>query len=280
METRRDGPPDLSVEEAGFSYGTRPVIRDLSLVIGGGDFVGLIGPNGAGKTTLVRLLGGLLRPDSGRVRMDEVDLAERPRREIARRIGFVPQETETFFPLRVREAVALGRFPHRGGLAFESGADRAAIGSAMDATDTESLADRYVHELSGGERQRVLLARALAQEPSILLLDEPTSHLDLHHQARFLELIERSCARSGRTVVFVSHDINLIAHRARRLLLMAAGRLVADGPPREVLTADRLTAVYRTALRLIADPDTGIPFVFPVSRSVEHADGTPRGFSQ
>ncbi|MBN2490143.1 MAG: ABC transporter ATP-binding protein [Planctomycetes bacterium] len=274
MESGRDGPGELRAASVSFAYGERLVLAGVDLAIRAGEFVGLLGPNGAGKTTLIRLLGGLARPTSGCVQLGGVALGARSRREIARAIAFVPQESATFFPLRAREAVALGRFPHRGGLGFENEADRAAIHAAMEATDTTALADRYLHELSGGERQRVLLARALAQAPSLLLLDEPTSHLDLRHQERFLELIDRSRrpdGRDGRTVVFVSHDVNLIAHRASRLVLLAAGRVVADGPPAAVLTAERLSAVYETALRLVPDARSDVPFVFPEPRSVPHA---------
>jgi len=262
---------DLEIESASFAYGERPAIRGVSLEIPAGDFVGLIGPNGAGKTTLVRLLAGILRPSAGRVALGGVDLTELPRREAARRIAFVPQETVTVFPFRVREAVALGRYPHLGSFAFESGADWDAVNRAMDATDTTRFQDRFLHELSGGERQRVLLARALAQAPDVLLLDEPISHLDLDHQARFLDVIasSREEGRRAVTVVFVSHDVNVIAHRARRLLLLHDGRVAADGAPAEVLASGRLADVYASRLRLVPDPETGVPFVFPASPASE-----------
>jgi iron complex transport system ATP-binding protein len=216
---------------------------------------------------VVRLLAGLLTPSAGRVWLGGRDLAELPRREAARRIAFVPQETATVFPFRVREAVALGRYPHLGSFAFESDADWDAVNAALKATDTTRFQDRFLHELSGGERQRVLLARALAQTPDILLLDEPTSHLDLDHQSRFLDLIatSRGEGQGATSVVFVSHDINVIAHRARRLVLLHDGRVVAAGAPADVLTARRLAEVYATRLRLVPDPETGIPFVFPAS---------------
>jgi len=270
----RNEPPALAIEGASFAYGERPAVRDVSLEIPPGDFVGLIGPNGAGKTTLVRLLAGILTPSTGRVRLGDRDLAELPRREAARRIAFVPQETVSVFPYRVREAVALGRYPHLGSFAFETDADWDAVNAALAATETTWFQDRFLHELSGGERQRVLLARALAQTPDILLLDEPTSHLDLDHQSRFLDLIatSRGEGRGATSVVFVSHDINVIAHRARRLVLLHDGRVAADGAPADVLTARRLAEVYSTRLRLVPDPETGIPFVFPASphRSRDH----------
>ena len=263
--------PALHADCISFAYDSRPVLEDLTLRVESGDFVGIIGPNGAGKTTLVRLLAGLLSPCRGAVHLHGTDLASLRRQEAARAMAFVPQETVTAFPFRVREAVALGRYPHRGSFAFESDRDESVIQDAMAATATADLADRFLHELSGGERQRVLLARALAQQPEILLLDEPTSHLDLNHQARFLDLIDSSCADGRRTVVFVSHDLNLIAHRARRLILLSGGQIVADGLPHAVLTVEHLTPAYGRAVRLIADPETGIPFVFPSFRRHSHA---------
>lgn len=263
--------PELALEGVSFGYGLEPVLEDVSLSIPGGAFVGVIGPNGTGKTTLVRLLGGLLRPDVGRVRLGSVDLASAPRRVVARRVAFVPQETAAVFPFRARETVLLGRYPHRGAFAFDTPADLAAVDAAMEATDTARFADRFVHQLSGGERQRVLLARALAQEPAILLLDEPTSHLDLNHCARFLELIDAARRRTRPTVVFVSHDVNLIAHRAERLILLSGRQVAADGPPAAVLTPERLTEAYQTDLRVVPDPASEIPFVFPEFRSPNDA---------
>lgn len=267
-ETR---PATLRVENVAFHYGDRSVFRRLSLHIRAGEFVGLIGPNGAGKTTLIRLLCGILSPSEGRVLLGDRDLAHLPRRTAARTLAFVPQETVAAFPFRAREAVLLGRYPHRGSFAFETEADLERARLAMESTGTVAFSNRYVHELSGGERQRVLLARALAQEPEILLLDEPTSHLDLNHQARFLELIDETRMHGRRTVVFVSHDVNMISRRAGRLILLKDGDVVADGPPEAVVTSGIMEAAFGIPLRLVPDPMTGIPFVFPDSRSERHA---------
>ncbi len=264
-------PAALGMENVAFHYGDRCVFRGLSLTIRAGEFVGLIGPNGAGKTTLIRLLCGILSPSEGRVLLGDRDLAHLPRRTAARTLAFVPQETTAAFPFRAREAVLMGRYPHRGSFAFETEADLERARIAMESTDTETFSDRYVHELSGGERQRVLLARALAQEPEILLLDEPTSHLDLNHQARFLDLIDQTRMQGGRTVVFVSHDVNMISRRAERLVLLQDGAVVADGPPEAVITPEIMEAAFGIPLRLVPDPLTGIPFVFPDSRSERHA---------
>jgi len=258
---------DLRVESAAFAYRDRPVFQDLSLHIPDGDYVGIIGPNGAGKTTLVRLLCGILSPTAGSVLLAGQDLAHIPRRFTARKMAFVPQETMAVFPFRVRETVLLGRYPYRGPFAFETDSDLERAHEAMASTDTRELSHRFVHELSGGERQRVLLARALVQDPDVLLLDEPTSHLDLKHQTRFLDLIDSIRKKSRRTVVFVSHDVNMISRRAHRLVLLEDGRVVADGPPPEVVTADIMERVYKTPLRLVPDALTGIPFVFPDPRS-------------
>ena len=250
--TEAAGELQLRAEDLAFSYGGRDVLGGVSLALGRGELVGVLGPNGSGKTTLVRCLMGFLAPRRGRVTLGARDVADWPRRELARRLAVVPQEMPTDFPLLVRELVLLGRVPHlpARGLGFESAHDRAVAEAALaDAALTE-LADRPLHQLSGGELRRAFIARALAQEPPILILDEPTSSLDLRHQLGILELLRRR-ARSGVGVLVVLHDLNLAASYCDRVVVLAEGRVAAAGPPGAALDPAILSDVYGVDLRAI-----------------------------
>ena len=242
-------------------------VRDVELAVPRGAFYAVIGPNGCGKTTLLRLLLGALDPGSGSIAYEDRPLGEWPRRELARRVGVVPQSEELVFPLSVRELVAMGRYPHLGPWRGEGAGDRSAVGAAMARCDVADLAGRAVNTLSGGERQRARLARALAQEPDTLVLDEPTASLDIAHEMGIFELL-RGLADSGTTVLIVTHNLNLAARYADRLLLMDRGRPVAEGPAADVFTAETLEAVYRWPVA-VADhpgpgPDAGAPQVMPL----------------
>jgi iron complex transport system ATP-binding protein len=233
------------VEVAGvaFGYGRAPVFGDVSFAVGAGELVALCGPNGAGKSTLLRLLLGLHAPSAGRVTLAGEPIAALSRRQIARRAALLPQDAPADVPLSVREAVSLGRLPHLGRLQPETAADVDAVARALDATDTTALADRPITELSGGERHRVHLARALAQEAPLLLLDEPIAGLDIAHQLAAMDLL-RATADAGRAVVVALHDLALASRRCDRILLLAAGGLRADAPPAEVLTRETLADVF------------------------------------
>ncbi|HYE96681.1 MAG TPA: ABC transporter ATP-binding protein [Rubricoccaceae bacterium] len=251
METQH---PTAAYEVDGLrvQLGHRTVLEGLSFRIGQGETVGLLGPNGAGKTTLLRVLGGLLPFDG------HVALLGRPLRgwtdaERARAVAFVRQQLALDFGLTVEEFVLLGRTPHLGWLAHSAAADRAAVRAALDATDLAPLAARAVTAISGGEQQRAALAQALAQAARILLLDEPTAHLDVHHQ---YDLMARVAAQAGRTVVAAFHDLAFAARHAGRLLILDGGRLVADGPPSEVLTADLIRRVFRMEAEVRSDGAT------------------------
>jgi iron complex transport system ATP-binding protein len=226
-----------------YTYGTRPVLEAISFAIAAGDFFIIIGPNGSGKTTLLKAMAGLLVPQ-GEIRLLGKLLAGYGRRELARRLALVPQQISEELPFTVREVVLMGRTPHMGLLGLEGPIDLAQAQAAMAFTSVEHLADRKIHALSGGERQRVFIARAICQEPEIILLDEPTAALDLAHQARLMDLMERLKQERGVTVVMVSHDVNLAAMYADRLLLLKNGRIQALGPPGDVLTYDRIEATY------------------------------------
>jgi iron complex transport system ATP-binding protein len=248
--------PRLVAESISFAYGGRDVLKSISLDLRGGDIVGVLGPNGSGKTTLMRCLLGLLTPRSGRVLLDDRDIAGFDRRAFARRVAAVLQDMPTDFPLRVGELVLLGRLPHlpAGGLGFETPADFAAAESALRACGVGDLAQRSIHEISGGELRRVFIARALCQQTSILLLDEPTGGLDLRHQLEILDVL-RAQARAGVAVLVVLHDLNLAAALCDRVILLQDGAAVATGPPQEVFTRNVLASVYGVEVMLVSTPD-------------------------
>jgi iron complex transport system ATP-binding protein len=237
----------LEADAVAFAYGARAVLAGVDLALARGELLGVIGPNGSGKTTLVRILAGALAPSRGSVRIDERPLATYRRRELARRL----------------EVVLMGRAPHLGALGFPRPHDLAVARAAMARLDVVGLEERPIDRLSGGERQRVLLARALAQEPDVLLLDEPTTHLDLRHQAGVHDVVRALGRERGLGTVSVLHDLNLAAMYCDRLALLAGGRIVALGPPTEVLTAERLSAAYETEVFVGWNEATG-PVVLPV----------------
>lgn len=234
----------LEVRSLTVDYGARRVLSGVDFSLRAGEMVALLGPNGAGKSTLLRCVGGTLRPSVGGVLIDGAPLAEYERAAMARRVAVVPGQTVAAFPIRVEELVALGRLPHEHPLLGLRPADRAAIDAAIECVSIGHLRGRDVRELSLGERQLAVLAMAVAQGARLLLLDEPTVHLDLRHQVAVMELLRDLSSRDGVTVLAVMHDVTLASHFFPRLLLLDGGRLVADGPPADVLTGDRIQAVY------------------------------------
>ena len=234
--------------------GGRAVVDDVSASVDRGEWVALIGPNGAGKTTLLRAIAGLL-PHAGRVSLLGRNAAALERRERARLLAVVPQTPETPPWLTVAEYVLMGRTPHLGPLAREGAADRDAAWHALERLELEELAERPLGTLSGGERQRAVVARALAQEASIVLLDEPTAALDIGHQQQALELLDALRDRQGLTLVAAMHDLTLAAQYADRVLLLSRGRIVADGTPGEVLTEDALSEHYGATVRVVTVDD-------------------------
>lgn len=235
----------ITCHQLAFSYGGSLAIHGLSCAIPTGQLIGLLGPNGSGKSTLIKLLAGLLVPQSGVVTMDHVPVAALSARARAQRMAYVPQETQIPFPLRARDVVALGRLPYQSSFGWETAADRRIIDEALRAMDAMALADRPIHDLSGGERQRIYLARALAQTPAVLFCDEPTTHLDLHHQVAYLELLTHQCRARGTTIVMALHDLLLAARYCDRVLILCDGRLHAIGPPAEVLTVATMREVFQ-----------------------------------
>lgn len=233
----------IEARELGVDYGRGPVLEGVDLRVETGEFVGLLGRNGSGKTTLLRALLGLVPERRGSVSLDGRPLDRMGRRQVARRVAWVPQEAERAFAFRVREVVAMGRNPYLGRFAPADAHDREQIERALDAADLNGLAERPITELSGGEWRRVLIARALAQETEHLLLDEPTANLDLAHQLEVLALL-RALARDGRSVVASLHDLSQAARWCDRLVVLAEHRVVATGPPAEVLTPGHLESWF------------------------------------
>jgi iron complex transport system ATP-binding protein len=254
----------VETDNLGHAFSGRPVLAGVSLAIAAGDFFVIIGPNGSGKTTLMKLMGRILKPAVGRVLVGGQDIITYSPRAFARRVAYVPQRFEASFPFTVEEAVLLGRAPRQGVLGIPTAADLDAARRAMAVAGVEPLADRRIDQLSGGEQQRVSIARALCQEPEILLLDEPTSALDLSHQLRLMDLMERLRKERAVTVVMVSHDLNLAAMYADWLLLLSEGRAARLGPPAGVLTAETLEAAYGCRLLVEESPFGRLPRVTPV----------------
>jgi iron complex transport system ATP-binding protein len=244
----------VRVERVTVAYRGRPAVRDVDLDIEAGERVALIGPNGAGKSTLLRAIAGLVEPAAGSVELTGAPIAGLDRLAIARRLAVVPQLPSLPFSTTVEEVVALGRLPHEHPVRGLRPADRAAVAAAIDRVGVGHLLGRDARELSLGERQLVLLAMAVAQAAPILVLDEPTVHLDLRHQVQVMELLTDLNARDGTTILAVLHDISLAARFFPRLLLLDAGRLVADGPPSEVLVPERIREVFGVDPALIRVP--------------------------
>ena len=251
----------LSLEQVGYRYEDAWALKDVSARVPGGRLMGVLGPNGSGKSTLLRIVDGLLQPQEGCIRLEGRCLKDLSRLEVARCVAMVSQESHFQFSFSVTEVVLMGRFPHLRRLQFEGDRDRAAAREALRATNTLELADRDIHALSGGERQRVMIARALAQEPSVLLLDEPTSFLDLKHKREIFRLAACLAHDGGLCVVVVSHDLDLASQYCDRLLVLKEGRVIAAGTPRDVLTPETVEAVFECPVLVDAHPDTGRPRV-------------------
>jgi iron complex transport system ATP-binding protein len=259
-------PPVFDLRNLQFSYTSKPVLRDISMTVSSGEFLAFIGPNGAGKSTLLKILSGVIRGYSGLAEFHGTSLAGYGPADLAKRVAFVPQETHMVFPFTVGEIVMMGRLPHRSrGNLFDTPKDGEWVRRAMGLTDITSLAERTFNELSGGERQRTVLASALAQDPEILLLDEPTSHLDLKHQIQFYDILERLNRERQMTVVTVTHDINLAARYAQRVIAIRDGIIAADGRPDTVLTPEHLYDVFEIAAAVLERPDGRGNYIIPTA---------------
>jgi iron complex transport system ATP-binding protein len=248
------------VRDVSVTYDGIVALDGLSLDVVEGEFVGLIGPNGCGKSTLIRVMSGILVPDSGSVELENSPLRTMPRKQVARVVAVVPQESHFFLDFSCMDIVLMGRNPYLRRYQSETDEDYRVALDAMEVTDTAHLKDRGINEVSGGEKQRVVMARALAQKPRLLLLDEPTAHLDIDHEVEVFDLLKR-LNREGLTILVVSHDVNVAAEYCERIVLMVSGRIVARGTPEEVIKYDTLHQVYGARIVVGENPETGAPHV-------------------
>lgn len=258
-------PAVLAARELRAGYGGAPIVDGLDLEVPRGAFTMIVGANGCGKSTLLRTLARLLQPTAGAVLLDGKDIHREPSREVARRLGLLPQSPQAPEGLSVRELVARGRYPHQRLFRQWSPDDAAAVEDALAATGMTPLGDRLVDELSGGQRQRAWIAMVLAQDTELVLLDEPTTFLDLAHQVEVLELLDALVHEHGRTVVVVLHDLNQACRYADLLVALVDGRLHAAGPPAEIVDAAFVRAVFGLEALVAADPVTGTPLCLPIA---------------
>lgn len=256
----------LTAQALRAGYGARPILTDLDLTVPPGSITAIVGANASGKSTLLRCLARLLKPSAGRVVLDGKALRDIPTRELARTLGLLPQSPVAPDGITVADLVSHGRHPHQGLLSRWSMADDLAVATAMEATQTADLAERAVDELSGGQRQRVWIAMALAQETDILLLDEPTTFLDVAHQIEVLDLLVDLNSKRGTTIVMVLHDLNLAARYADHLVAIRRGQVHATGTPEEVLTEKMVETVFGLRSRVMTDPTSGRPMMLPLGR--------------
>ncbi|MFH1758718.1 MAG: ABC transporter ATP-binding protein [Pseudomonadota bacterium] len=260
-------PSIIRLESVAFRYREREIFSELTLSLEEGEILGLIGPNSSGKTTLLKLMDGLLRPQGGKVLLEEKDLSKISRSQVARSIAVVPQTMEVPFSFTVGEIVLMGRAVHLGRFGWEKQEDLSIAGEAMALAGVAGLEERPFWELSEGEKQRVLVARALAQEPKVILLDEPTSHLDINHQIEINELIRRLNQEKNLTVLHISHDLNLAAEYCHRIVLLHRGSVFSVGTPAEVITEENIRRVYEATVMVEKNPVSGAPRVTPLAKA-------------
>jgi iron complex transport system ATP-binding protein len=254
-------PPLLKIDNVSGGYLTDMIVKDMSIDVSKGDFLGLIGPNGSGKTTLLRLATRILRPSQGSISFNQQDIYQMPLKEFCRNVAFVSQDIGSNFSFSVMDIVLMGRIPHLKRLQFETKQDIKITQEALKETDCFYLKDKMIDELSAGERQRVIIARALAQEPELLFLDEPTSHLDIGHQIKILDLLKKLNRDKNLTIVMVQHDLNLASGYCNRIALISEGRIFKHGAPEAVLTYENIESVYKTVVLVNENPVTKKPSI-------------------
>jgi iron complex transport system ATP-binding protein len=260
----------IFVKDLGFRYGADWVLKDIDFSIQLGDVLGIIGPNGSGKTTLLKILSGLFKPEKGAAYLRGEDLNKISKKRLAQHISIIPQENMIPFPYTVLEVVLMGRYPYLGGWSFEGKRDYDIAYSSMKLLEVDRFSDCLFSDLSGGEKQRVIIARALTQEPEILLLDEPGTFLDLQHQLGIQEIIQDLNQTQGMSLVLVSHDLNMASQLCPRLLLLDQGRMAHIGAPENVLTAEWLRKVYHCEVEIDVHPVTGKPRITPLSNVIRN----------
>ena len=253
----------LEIENITLDYGQRPVIKDLSFQLYTGEFLGLLGPNGCGKTSVIKSLSRVLTPGSGRILLEGKELSGISRPELARFIGVVPQNPYLPETFTVFEVVVLGRNPYLGLLSGETARDIAIVWQAMEKTGITHLAKRRIGELSGGEKQRVTIARVLAQEPQVILLDEPTANLDIAQQLDILELVTGMCRENNIAGLIAIHDLNIAAQYCTRIIMLKNGQIYAEGSPNEVITAENVREVFNAETTIYRHPENNLPMVLP-----------------
>ncbi|MBZ4323506.1 ABC transporter ATP-binding protein [Streptomyces huiliensis] len=256
----------LQAESVTLAYDRRVIAEDLSVAIPDHSFTVIVGPNACGKSTLLRALSRMLKPSAGSVLLDGQAIGSYPAKKVARTLGLLPQSSVAPDGITVADLVARGRYPHQGLLRQWSNEDERIVQESMEATRVAELADRHVDELSGGQRQRVWIAMALAQRTPLLLLDEPTTYLDIQHQIEVLDLCAELHEEQGRTLVAVLHDLNHAARYATHLIAMRDGKVVAEGAPNDIVTAELVARVFGLSCEIIDDPQTGTPLVVPAAR--------------
>ncbi|MEU6806265.1 ABC transporter ATP-binding protein [Streptomyces neyagawaensis] len=268
----------LSAENVTLAYDQRVIAEQLSVEIPDNSFTVIVGPNACGKSTLLRALSRMLKPSQGRVLLDGQVIQSMPAKQVARTLGLLPQSSIAPDGITVGDLVGRGRYPHQGLLRQWSAQDERIVRESMEATGVAQLADRYVDELSGGQRQRVWIAMALAQQTPLLLLDEPTTYLDIQHQIDVLDLCAELHEEQGRTLVAVLHDLNHAARYATHLIALRGGEVVAEGAPADIVTAELVEEVFGLRCQVIDDPETGTPLVVPAARRARTgAEGRERG---
>lgn len=263
--------PRIQTRALAFGYDTRDVLQAIDIEVAAGEIVGLLGPNGTGKSTAIRILSGLERGYRGSATLDGAEISSIERRALARQIAVVPQEPRFEFPFTALEIVLMGRHPHLAGLAFESQRDIEIAQEALKRCDVLELSNRSIDRLSAGERQRVVFARALTQEPEVLLLDEPASFLDIRNQVAIYDIVRETVEQRQVAVLTVMHDLNLAAEYCDRIYLLDEGKIVAGGPTREVLTYANLTRVFRTEVYVDTNALTGNLLIVPLPGTVQRA---------
>jgi iron complex transport system ATP-binding protein len=254
----------FQVENLSAGYDTTEVLHDVSFIIQEGEFLGISGPNGAGKSTLLRVLAGLIEPKSGTVRLYDRFLGSYTRREIAQIATVIFQDFSSPYDFAVFDIVAMGRNPFVSRWKPLSAHDRAIIQSVMETTEITDLHNRSFQQLSGGEKQRTIIAKSLAQEPSVLMLDEPSTHLDLHHQVNVFNILRRLNREKNVTVICITHDLTLASQYVSRFILLSNGRLLAEGSPRDVVRKNMIEHLYHTPVSVGMMAETNSPYVFPI----------------
>ncbi|MCD6537100.1 heme ABC transporter ATP-binding protein [Candidatus Bathyarchaeota archaeon] len=264
MKEEEERTVTLKVENVSFYYGARRILENIRFSAEKGDFIGIIGPNGSGKTTLLRIINNLLKPTGGAVFLDGREISKMKEKEIAKRISSVPQNPTVNFDFSVWDIVMMGRYPHLGRLSIEDERDEEIVSRCMKLTNVLHLANRSITEVSGGELQRILIARALAQEAKILLLDEPTSNLDINYQIEIMDLLRDLTLKKGITVICTMHDLNLATRYCEMLILLSNGRIRAIGRPEEVVTRDNIKETFGIDVLVEENPATNSIYVIPL----------------